>query len=196
MINLLIGPPGGGKSYEAVVFHILPALKDGRKVITNLPVNVEMFLALDPAFADLLEVLDFSRDGSSRPFSQICDYGDRWRHPDSGVGPLYIIDEAHEVLPAAKIGCPGVDSLIADWFATHRHEYADVLIITQHYGRVSKEVTDRVQLVYRVKKAVALGRMNSYIRKVQDGLRGEVVDQQERHYEKQYFQLYTSHTRA
>lgn len=198
MINLLIGPPGGGKSYEAVVFHILPALKSGRKVITNLPVNVEMFRALDHRYADLLEVRTVSLDGSSRPFSVIADYGDPWRHPDpkNACGPLYVIDEAHECLPAGGFRTPGIPKEVGEWFATHRHEFADVLIITQAHGNVAKEVTSRIQLVYRVKKAVALGRMASYIRKVQDGLRGEVVDFQERPYEKQYFSLYTSHTRA
>jgi zona occludens toxin len=56
MINGLEGIPGSGKSYEAVVYHVLPALQRGRKVITNLPLNVEMFAALDPSYRDLLEV--------------------------------------------------------------------------------------------------------------------------------------------
>lgn len=196
MINLLIGPPGGGKSYEAVVYHVLPALRDGRKVITNLPLILEMFARLDPAYVDLICLKKVSNDGVSRPFAHISDYGDTWRHPETGTGPLYIIDEAHEVLPKSKIGSKPIDPAIAEWFATHRHEFADVLIITQHYGRVSSEVIDRLQLVYRVKKMTAFGKSDRYIRKVQDGLRGDVVDMSEREYEKQYFGLYVSHTRA
>lgn len=56
MINGLEGIPGSGKSYEAVVFHVLSALKSGRKVITNLPLNVEAFGGIDPSFPDLIEV--------------------------------------------------------------------------------------------------------------------------------------------
>lgn len=56
MINGLEGIPGSGKSYEAVVFHVLAALKSGRKVITNLPLNIEAFGGIDPAFPDLIEV--------------------------------------------------------------------------------------------------------------------------------------------
>ncbi|MBI5918423.1 MAG: hypothetical protein HY849_03485 [Nitrosomonadales bacterium] len=41
MINLLLGPPGGGKSYEATVYHVLPALAKGRKIITNLPLDLD-----------------------------------------------------------------------------------------------------------------------------------------------------------
>lgn len=196
MINLLIGPPGGGKSYEAVVYHVLPALRDGRKVITNLPLILEMFARLDPDYLALIDLKKISNDGVSRPFGHISDYGDMWRHPETGTGPLYIIDEAHEVLPKSKIGSKPIDPAIGEWFATHRHEFADVLIITQHYGRVSSEVIDRLQLVYRVKKMTAFGKPDRYIRKVQDGLRGDVVDMSEREYEKHFFGLYVSHTRA
>ena len=61
MINLLLGAPGGGKSYEAVVYHILPALEKGRKVITNLPLNIERIAAIDPAYSDLIEKRDETR---------------------------------------------------------------------------------------------------------------------------------------
>lgn len=56
MINGLEGLPRSGKSYEAVVYHILHAVQDSRKVITNLPVNVDMFAAIDPAYRDLIEL--------------------------------------------------------------------------------------------------------------------------------------------
>ncbi len=56
MINLLEGVPGSGKSYEAVVYHVLPALKMGRKVITNLPLRMDAFAAIDPGFMDLIEL--------------------------------------------------------------------------------------------------------------------------------------------
>lgn len=56
MINLLEGVPGSGKSYEAVVYHVLPALKMGRKVITNLPLNMAQLAAIDPGYLDLVEI--------------------------------------------------------------------------------------------------------------------------------------------
>lgn len=56
MINGLEGIPGSGKSYEAVAYHVLPALQAGRKVITNLPLNVDAFAAIDPAYRDLIEL--------------------------------------------------------------------------------------------------------------------------------------------
>jgi len=56
MINLLEGVPGSGKSYEAVAYHVIPALKAGRKVVTNLPLNVEAIRAVNPDWAELLEI--------------------------------------------------------------------------------------------------------------------------------------------
>ena len=56
MINLMLGQPGGGKSHEAVVFHLIPALKQGRKVITNLALVMEKFQAYYPEYCHLIEI--------------------------------------------------------------------------------------------------------------------------------------------
>lgn len=37
MIYAIVGRPRSGKSYESVVYHIIPAIQSGRKVITNIP---------------------------------------------------------------------------------------------------------------------------------------------------------------
>lgn len=215
MINLLIGPPGGGKSYEAVVYHVLPALQRGRKVITNLPLDLERLAALDPSFPGLVQFVENRRgiipidprtrgllsrfaknpvepqEGIIRAFSTIEDYADPWRHPETGSGPFYVIDECHMCLPRG-----GTAIEVEEWFSLHRHESADALLITQSYGKVSKDIIDLVQMCYRVKKATAFGSQKKYIRKVQDGVRGEVVNTSVREYQKRYFGLYKSHTRG
>jgi len=56
MINGLEGIPGSGKSYEAVVYHVLHALKRRRLVITNLPLDLEAFAAIDPDWLHLIEI--------------------------------------------------------------------------------------------------------------------------------------------
>ena len=189
MINLLIGPPGGGKSYEAVVYHLLTALNRGRMVITNLPVNLDEIELVCPGARDLIELR--RQEGAVRPFSVADHYGHPWRHPENGGGPLYIIDECHKAIPAGR-----TDIKVEEWYAEHRHELADVLLITQSYGKISKAIRDSVQVVYRCRKATAFGTNNRYIRKVQDGIRGEVVNENIRTYEARYFKLYNSHTRS
>lgn len=191
MINLLIGAPGGGKSYEAVVYHVLPALAKGRKVVTNLPLVIEQFAALDATYPDLIDLRTESRKQGFRPFAVVEDWLDTWQHPKEGFGPLYVVDECHEVLPKG-----GTDRAVEEWFAKARHKYADVLLMTQSYGKISQAIRDLVQICYRVRKNVALGSSGTYTRKVQDGIRGEVVATSQRAYQKRYYAFYKSHTLA
>lgn len=212
MINLILGAPGGGKSFEAVVFHILPALRKGRKVITNLPLVLEEIEKLNPEYLPLIDLrqdnktLEISKSTwnpfhrvfdkhkisqVSRPFASIADYGDTWRHPVNGGGPLYVIDECHKCLPSR-----GTAVDVEEWFAEHRHEFADILLITQSAGKVTKAITESIQLCYRVRKATAFGSDTSYIRKVQDGLRGDIVNESIRKYKPEFFKYYKSHTKS
>lgn len=216
MINLLLGAPGGGKSYEAVAFHILPAIKAGRKVVTNLPLDLEAWAQLDPDYPSLIEIRTatlaeepaepetraqrfvFGRPVGSvavefcnRAFSHTEDYEDPWRHPTTEVGVLYVVDECHMCLPFGN-----TDRAVEEWYSMHRHHNVDVLLITQSYGKVSKSIIDLVQVVYRVRKAVAFGSMTKYIRKVQDGIKGDVVNESIREYKKKYQELYRSHTKG
>lgn len=194
----MIGPPGGGKSYEAVVFHVLAALEAGRMVITNLPLNVDELAAIVPSARTLIQF----RNRHGKPnepetwaFGVLADYGDTWRDPVSNIGPLYVIDEAHKPLPRRGLGDRG-GVAIDEWYAEHRHEGADVLLMTQSYGKLSKAIVDQVQVCYRVKKKTAFGDSSGYIRKVQDGVKGDVLSVAERTYESRFFKLYTSHTRT
>lgn len=218
MINFLLGAPGGGKSYEAVVYHIIPALQKGRKVITNLPLDLEQIGLIESAWLNQIEIRTKTlavrpeeqevvvsgflaaragvlpaaeKSWNNYPFSHVEDYGDPWRHPDNGSGPLYVIDECHIALP--RLGTPRV---VEEWYSLHRHESADVLLITQSHGKVNKAICDLTQIVYRVRKNVAFGSSGTYVRKVQDGLRGDVVNTNIRKYESRFFKLYRSHTRG
>jgi zona occludens toxin len=213
MINLLLGPPGGGKSYEAVVHHVLPALQAGRRVITNLPLDMARLAAIDPGFPHLVEIRHaaapvrgtwtpggngsaFTLAGQPRPsalgtraFSSPWCF---WTEQEEGQGgPLFVVDECHLSMPRT-----GTNRELEEWFSLHRHFRCDVLLITQSYGKLSKAICDLVQIVYRVRKNIAFGSSSSYVRKVQDGLRGEVVNTSIRRYEKRFFGVYKSHTQT
>ena len=191
MINLMVGASGGGKSYEAVVFHVLPAMKAGRKVITNLPLLVDAIAVVFPQARHLIELRIKSKSGQGYPFNHITDYGDDWRHPKDGCGPLYIIDECHKVLRKGT-----VSNDIRNWFAEHRHERCDVLLITQSIGKVDQEVRENTQMVYRVRKATMLGKPESYVRHVDDGIKGANISEEIRDYMPVFFKFYKSHTKS
>lgn len=192
MINLLIGPSGGGKSFEAVVYHIIPAIEKGRQVITNLPLNVEHFrLVYGDDKANLIKLIHPTASNPI-PFKTINDFCDTWRMSgDNPIGSLYVIDECHKPFRLGE-----VNKEVDEWFAEHRHELADVLLLTQSYGKIWKSIRDNVQVVYRVRKNVAIGAPKSYVKKVQDGIRGEILNTSIRFYDEKYYPFYNSHTRS
>lgn len=196
MINILLGAPGSGKSYEAVVYHILEALKRGRKVITNLPLDLDRLRAIDATFPALVDVRGAlgrgkREDGSpARVFAAVEDYQDDWRHPD-GFGPFFVIDECHFALPKF-----GTSKAVDEWFSMHRHQNVDVLLITQSAAKISQSVRDLVQICYKVRKAHAFGKDDSYIRRVFDGVRGSEMSSSIRKYKPEFFPLYKSHTQG
>lgn len=233
MINGLEGIPGSGKSYEAVVYHVLPMLQQGRKVITNLPLNVEMLAAIDPSYTELVELrrrpkpvlgvwnadtMDDNGNGSAfklfnehsdlsevvhavdranRPadpvsvFGHVWDFYSTWKHPETGQGPVFIIDECHLALPAV-----GTDREVVEFFKLHRHFNCDFLLMTQSFRDINQPIARLMAMMVRCRKADILGKKDSYIRKVHAGYRGAVISTEERRYKPQYFPLYKSHTQG
>lgn len=221
MINGLEGIPGSGKSYEAVVYHVLPALQKGRKVITNLPLLVEMFVSLDPAYAALIEVrtrpkpvigtwsaervdehgkgsaFELFEDGHSEPAAvTVSVFGHVWDYystwkHEDGSGPLFVIDECHVPLPAT-----GTSSQVIEYYKLHRHFNVDILLGTQSYRDMNQSIARLMGVIVKVRKADILGRSGSYIRKVHAGYRGAVISVEERKYIPSMFALYKSHTQG
>lgn len=192
MIYGIAGRPGGGKSYEAVAYHILPAIKAGRKVITNISLNVDYFVKIfGPSVKSLIVVIDgqLTDFGSRvRPFSKLEHYQDEWRD-DNGVGPLYVIDEAHMVIPSR-----GASPELLEWYSMHRHYGVDIIVLTQNLRKLHRDVKDMIELSYVCQKNTALGSENSYTRKVRHGANGDTVNTGIREYKSSYFPFYQSHT--
>lgn len=219
MINGLEGIPGSGKSFEAVVFHVFEALRAGRKVITNLPLVVELFAAVDPSFPALIEirkvnqpirgVWDRSAAGRDEPafrlfedgrtdeadqtvplFGGVWDYYTVWKGP-SGQGPVFVIDESHVALPVQGTGAD-----VVEWYKLHRHFNVDVLLMTQNFRDMNQPIARMIAMLIKCRKADILGRPDCYIRKVHAGYRGAVIQTDERKYKPEFFPFYKSHTQG
>jgi len=198
MINGIAGKPGGGKSYEAVKSHVIPAIKDGRMVVTNLPLQVEHFVAVyGEQVRDLIVIVDYNYHdyGSAKPFSVIGDWlkHQDWKN-DKGQGVLFCIDEAHLSLPNGKGSAEFTKVL--EFLSMHRHYGFDVLLITQNFKKVHRDIRDMVQLVYRCIKKSMFGQDDQYIIKVHEGCTTQVVNTDEREYESYIFKFYKSHTKS
>lgn len=195
MINGLSGRPGAGKTYEAVVSHILPALKQGRKIITNIPLNVDWFVSvLGEQARDLIVLVDggFHAYGQKRYFSKADDFlvYDTWRN-DAGQGVYFFVDECHLTMPKG-----GTDTALKEYLSMHRHYGHDIMLLTQNFRKVDPDVRDMVQNCYFCTKLSFLGKDESYVVKVADGVSRNIITTHERHYEDKYFPAYQSHTKV
>ncbi|GAB2585948.1 zonular occludens toxin domain-containing protein [Nitrincola alkalisediminis] len=189
MIFLIMGRPGGGKSYESVAYHVIPALNEGRKVITNLPLKIDYIKAVfGSAVADLIE-FKFPTKENPVPFSTLADYGDTWTHPETGVGPLYVIDECHKPLRRGK-----TKQDVEEWYAEHRHSKSDILLISQYHRKLDLNICDLIDIVYSLGKQTMFGSQERYVRHTKSGIRGTTLDTQVRTYDPAFFPFYQSHT--
>ena len=192
MINLMLGGPRSGKSYESTVYHILPALEQGRRVVTNLPIDVEAFCAINSDYRKLIRKIEDAPN--AKAFSQEDHWHDDWKDPATGRGPLFVVDEVHFIMRRGE-----TPKWLNELASMHGHYGYDWLLITQSYGKISKEICDMVQLTYFVRKMVAWGKTDSYIRKVYDGLKRPThpeIQTNIRKYNPAYYKLYKSHTHS
>lgn len=216
------GIPGSGKSYEAVAFHILPALKSGRKVITNLPLQIDQIRAINPDWAALIEVRKFPQpirgawdaDAASRGemafrlfedghtenppdvpvFGHVWDFYDEWRG-EGGIGPLYVVDECHNAWPKGLMPPKELKEVI-QWAKLSRHFGADVIGITQSWRDVHGSLSILLASLIKLRKADILGKKGEYIRRVHGGYRGAELSRETRKYDPTIFPFYKSHTQG
>lgn len=216
------GIPGSGKSYEAVAFHIFPALKAGRKVITNLPLQIEQIRAINPDYPSLIEIRKlpapvrgtWDADAASRGemayrlfedgrtenppdvpvFGHVWDFYDEWRG-EGGIGPLYVVDECHNAWPKGLLAPKELKEVI-QWAKLSRHFGADVVGITQSWRDVHGSLSILLANLVKLRKADILGKKSEYIRRVHGGYRGAELSRETRKYDPSIFPFYKSHTQG
>lgn len=194
MIYAIVGRPRSGKSYESVVYHIIPALQAKRKVVTNVSLNIEWFkIMFGSDVVELISVVDgqLNEFGKlNRPFSQYEHYQDDWRD-ENNRAPLYVIDEAHMVLPNRNL-----DSKILEFYSLHGHYGIDIILLTQNLRKIHRDIKDMIEATYYCAKNTAFGSDKTYVKKVRIGATTEVVNEEVRKYKSIYFPAYQSHTQS
>ena len=195
MINGLSGRPGAGKSYEAVVRHILPALKQLRKIVTNIPLNVDWFASiLGDEVRELIVIVDggFHQYGQQRYFAKAEDFlkYDTWRN-DKNQGVYFFVDECHLAMPQGS-----TDRALKEYLSMHRHYGHDIMLLTQNFRKVDRDVKDMVQNCYYCTKLSFLGKDESYVVKVADGVTRNYITTHERKYDPTFYPAYQSHTKS
>lgn len=190
------GLPGAGKSYEAMVYHILPAVKQGRNVITNIEgVSHEKLAALSGIPQRFVEQMvtccDFvDIDDTEQRIIAQRDFILENTKKDS----LVVIDEIQDMFPSGRQKLPSDHQ---KFFTEHRHNGLDIILMGQDLRDVHNIIRRRVHRKIVFTKLTALGANNSYKWVAHEATQAEnfkPISSGTRRYEKKYFGLYNSHT--
>jgi zona occludens toxin len=202
-VSLYCGVPGSGKSYEVVAYVILPALANGRRVVTNTAglnedlIRNHIVQKMKTAVDDIGELVCIDDEDLRKPGFFPVD-GD-----DSATvvkaGDLVVIDEAWKFWGSRA----PIPSEHTDFFRKHRHlthpvtgVSCDLVVIAQAPSFIKKEVRDVVEISFNAKKLKSVG-LNSAYRVNQYGggeQRGKPFGTQKRRYRKEIFPLYKSYS--
>lgn len=158
-IDAYVGKPGHGKSYGVVEHVIIPSLKQGRVVVTNIPLQVEQLMK---DFGGVIQQLEPGWDKDP-------DFADKIQH-----GAVLVLDEIWRRWPS---GLAVNKAIEADkvLFMEHRHRVDDlgnsmrIILVTQDLAQVASWVRLLVEQTFRVVKRVNVGMTNRYRVDIYDG---------------------------
>lgn len=193
MIVGYTGLPGSGKSFTAVKHLVIPAIKSGRKVVTNIDLKIEEILKDFPE-ADIQHEPDLTRFEPEQ-LVQI------------DPGAVIVIDEAWELFPSGmKANQAGADFI--SFLSEHRHRVKDgksqeIALLVQDLAMIAAFARQLVDKTYKTKKLDALGKDNAYVVTCyQGGPTGQniperlVLDSTQGKYDPKFYKYYRTHSKS
>ncbi|MBH3382256.1 zonular occludens toxin domain-containing protein [Pseudomonas asiatica] len=188
-IHAYVGKPGSGKSYGVVERVVIPSLKQGRHVVTNIPLNAELLLA------------DFGGSIETLP-------DDWWDRPDltefTKNGCVLILDELWRRWPSGMtVSKANVNDKAL--LAEHRHMVDDkgnsmrIVLVTQDLSQLASWARTLVETTFVVKKYTKkLYRVNAYSGVVTGDSppKSKLIRQAAGRYKKEVFAYYKSATKS
>lgn len=150
-----VGLPGSGKSYDVVENQILPALKNNRRVVTNIPLDRDA-IRRDVPGGEIVEL----------PLDLIAQSPERIDEYATG-GSVVVIDECWRLWPtglkADKVPQP-FKSLLAE----HRHKVdakgnaMQIVFVTQDLAQLAAFARQLVEQTFHHTKLAHLGMRGTY----------------------------------
>jgi len=161
MIYLYYGKIGDGKTYHVMYNELLPAVRDGRKIYTNIDDldqrHIRMLTGVDPQIVNVATHDEFKS-------LMECDPNDKkGENLKIDHGSLVIIDEAQLIWDARDFRATSKKFLTL--LEYHRHFGLDLVFITQNPKRLEASVTRLANNSYQVKNLgfIAKGLKNRYV---------------------------------
>ena len=140
-IELYSGTPGSYKSYHAVS-ECINALKHGKNLITNFPLNYSK--VIKKPIKGCFEYVD----NMELTVNYLTDFALKHHKPTNKAQTLVVIDEA-------SIKFNSRDFMLKDrmgwihFFANHRHYNFDVILITQQDRMLDRQIRGLIETEYK-----------------------------------------------
>lgn len=195
-IIAMTGLPGGGKSYGAVAHQVLPALRAGRRVVTNLPLIRDELRKVTPKG----EVVEFPTEDILEEPERIFEY--------ATPGSVLILDEVWKIWPAGQ-KVNQVPAPFKHLIAEHRHmldtagRSMSIVLVTQDLADIGTFARNKVATTLQ---HVKLDHVGASSRFRVDVYRGAVTGQEPPEgrklrtiygtYKPEVWRCYKSHTMA
>lgn len=193
-IYAYVGLPRSGKTYSVVEHQILPALKAGRRIATNIPLKWDVVRAEFPD-CDIVEVP--TQKVQVEPAS-IYDY--------VTPGTILILDEVWRLFPAG-LKANHVPEPFRKLLAEHGHmvdaqgNACQIVLVTQDLKQISAFARQLVETTFRTTKLTTVGLNGQYRVDVYTGpAEGPMPPRQQwqrdmfGHYREAVYRFYESHT--
>jgi zona occludens toxin len=192
-INAFTGLPGSGKSYGVVEHVIVPALKRGRMVWTNIPFNAAAMSAYAGSLPQAFHVDDIRNNP-------------RWFQDVLPAGVVLVLDECWRLWPAG-LKANNIAEPHKSFLAEHRHLVGEdgfsteIYLVTQDLAQIAAFARQLVESTYRAHKLAAVGLSKKFRVDIYDGgvtgakpPRDKRVRQIFGRYRPEIYALYQSHT--
>ena len=190
------GLPGSGKTYSVVEHQILPALKAGRVVVTNVPLRTEKLAELGlPG-----EVVEFPVETVAQEPARIRDF--------VRPGCVFVLDEVWRLFPQGQQANKVPDEF-KSLLAEHRHmvdqqgDSVQIVFVVQDLANIGAFARRLVENTFVTTKLGMVGMNKSYRVDIFHGAQSGAtppVSSRLRfitgRYKKEIFALYKSHTMA
>ena len=204
-INCYTGLQGSGKSYETVASVIVPALKSGRRIVTNISgldeEAIREFLEEQRVRSeDIREIVHFAFEDILKP-GFFCRTDEKTHEHTKGThvnaGDLVIVDEVWRFWGSGEKLKP--EHL--EFFRMHRHYTdtagvsCDLAIITQDVGDLERKLKAVIETTFQMVKLKNLGRPKNYRIEIytRANVRRKAQQVLIRKYDPKIFALYSSY---
>jgi len=195
-ISAYTGLPASGKSFGVVQNVIIPALKDGQKVFTNIPMKTEYCLKTFGSCVTQFDTQD------------IIDNADWWTDTFE-AGAILVIDELWRLWPA---GLASNKARIqdAEFLAEHRHlvnqdtgKSTNICFVTQDLAQIANFARLLVDKTFRATKLDAIGAAKRFRVDIYQGVASgpnppdkNKINQMFYKYKSDVYDAYISHTKS